>query len=43
MAFNETMQQLKDLIEEQAQQKLAEAGLNDVEIRARTFSTFGDR
>ena len=41
VALNETMQQLKDLIEEQAQQKLAEAGLNIDEIRARAFSTFG--
>ncbi|MGH2623213.1 MAG: HD domain-containing protein, partial [Sphingobacterium sp.] len=39
--FDETITMLKDLIEKQAEQKLAEAGLNVSEIRGRAIAAFG--
>ncbi len=39
--FDETFTMLKDLIEQQASQKLATAGLNVEEIRLRALSAFG--
>ncbi|WP_245935829.1 HD domain-containing protein [Sphingobacterium athyrii] len=38
--FDQTLVLLKDLIEQQASQKLEEAGLNVLEIRERAISTF---